>query len=211
MTKGRVVVFVAASDKYGASFSKIQSALDICSTSKFPVFMVVEEVEAYLAGDEGLSQVRNVLEGFESARNPKGSLLFMTSNQPHILDSALLRFGRINYRREIPPIRDVDTADMMLKKYLGAFYPAGGIPQAAKLLTNIPPVFVRELAFTARMRAAATPGLDLTQALIDTIKELKEQATDQASMEKAVEAALKRAQPRENVFGFANMGGTDPF
>ena len=64
MTKGRVVVFVAASDKYGASFSKIQSALDICSTSKFPVFMVVEEVEAYLAGDEGLSQVRNVLEGF---------------------------------------------------------------------------------------------------------------------------------------------------
>jgi AAA+ superfamily predicted ATPase len=202
MAKGRVVIFVAASDRFGASFSKIQNALEICKNAKFPVFMVVEEIEAYIAGEEGLSQVRNVLEGFEVPNSKLGSFLLMTSNQPHILDSALLRFGRIDIRKEIPPIKDPATADLLLRKYLGALYPRveDKIPQAAKLLHNIPPVFVRELAFTARMKAAANPGLDLAAALIETIEELKEQSTNQEAMSKEVEAALRRSQQRESSF-----------
>lgn len=203
LKKGRVVVFIAASDRYGASFDKIQMALDICKTSKFPVFMVVEEIESYLTGDDRISQLRNVLEGFEAPNNPKGSVLWMTSNRPHIMDDALLRFGRIDRRWLIPSIQDEAVADQLLRKFLDDLYQENRLRKAARELIGTPPVMVRELSFTARMMLGADPSLDLGTALLTAIRDLKNEKTTQEAFQEEVLRVLNRKRT-DNFPGLIN-------
>ena len=183
MKKGRTVVYVSSSDKNGSSFSKIKTALEICAQTDHPIFLIVEEVESYLGTENGIAQVRNVLEGFESPNNKHGSFLLMTSNQP-ILDQALLRFGRIDRKVEIPKIRKHTIADRLLKQYLGELYDPKGIEPVIRQLSNLPPVFVRELAFHGARMAASNPSMDFNSILLDVIKELKKQPTTPEALQK---------------------------
>jgi len=188
MKKGRTVVYVSASDKNGSSFSKIKTALEVCAQTRYPVFMIVEEVESYLGTENGISQVRNVLEGFESPNNKHGSFLLMTSNQPDTLDQAVLRFGRIDHKIEIPKIRKHTIADRLLKQYLGDLYDPKGIEPVIRQLNNLPPVFVRELAFHGARLAASNPSEDFNNILLEVIKELKKQPTNPETLQKVASA-----------------------
>jgi chaperone BCS1 len=119
LKKQRVVVFVSASDKHGADFNQIQQALEVARTNRFPVFIVVEEIDSYVTEPVMRAQVLNVLDGFEAPNNPKGSVLMMTSNHPERLDKAILRFGRIDQRWKIPPIETVNDSRLLLQRYQG--------------------------------------------------------------------------------------------
>ncbi|MCS7071383.1 MAG: ATP-binding protein, partial [Anaerolinea sp.] len=59
--KGRVVVYVSGADRDGASFEKIQRALQAVTAARYPVLLIVEELDAYLQGDDK-ARVLNVLD-----------------------------------------------------------------------------------------------------------------------------------------------------
>ncbi len=149
----RVVVYVSASDRSGASFEKIYNALRIVSNSRHPVLLIVEELDIYLR-EEDKSQILNVLDGMESPDNPRGALLLATTNYPEVIDERIAkRPGRIDRVIFIPPIQDKDQAERMLKRYMGAQYRDNHkvvIPQ----LINRTGAFVREVALYARMLSA---------------------------------------------------------
>ena len=74
ISHGRIVVYVSGSDRDGASFEKIQRALQAVTAARYPVLLIVEEIDAYLQGDDK-ARVLNVLDGVESPNNPEGALL----------------------------------------------------------------------------------------------------------------------------------------
>ncbi|MBK8027836.1 MAG: ATP-binding protein [Chloroflexi bacterium] len=104
--RGRVVVYVSGSDRDGASFEKIQRALQAVAAARFPVLLIVEEFDAYLRGDDK-ARVLNVLDGIESPNNPKGALLLATTNYPEAIDERIAkRPGRLDRIFVIPTIED---------------------------------------------------------------------------------------------------------
>ena len=195
LKKRRVVVFVSASDKYGADFNKIHQALEVARSNKFPVFIVVEEIDSYVTESAMRAQVLDVLDGFEAPNNPKGSVLLMTSNHPERLDKAILRFGRIDQRWKIPPIETVNDSRLLLKRYLGDMYESERNASIEQKLIGKPRVFVRELSFTARLRAAAAGDANLNGHLKATLRALEKQVLDG-------EAFLHEDKP---TFGFGQM------
>jgi hypothetical protein len=178
LTKRRVVVFVSASNKQGADFNKLHQALEIARTNKFPVFVVVEEVDAYVTDPAMRAQVLDVLDGFEAPNNPKGSLLLMTSNHPERLDEAILRFGRVDQRWRIPSIETAEDARQLFQRYLGERYEPEIIASVARRLIGRPRVFVRELSFIARLKAATAGDTHLAGHLTATLRLLEKQALD---------------------------------
>lgn len=178
LKKRRIVVFVSASDKLGADFNKIQQALEVARTNKFPVFIVIEEIDAYVTNPAMRAQVLDVLDGFEAPNNAKGSVLLMTSNHPERLDKAILRFGRIDQRWKIPPIETVNDSRLLLKRYLGDMYEPESNASIEQNLIGKPRVFVRELSFTARLRAAAAGDANLNGHLKAVLRALEKQVLD---------------------------------
>jgi hypothetical protein len=151
--KKRVVVYVSGSDRDGATFEKIQRAFQAVAAAKYPTLLVVEELDAYLHGEDK-ARILNVLDGIESPNNPKGSLLLATTNYPEAIDERLTkRPGRLDRIFVIPTIQDEEQAQRMLRHYMGEHWQDDHktiVPD----LVNQPGAFVREVALQARMLAA---------------------------------------------------------
>ncbi|MFN8529917.1 MAG: ATP-binding protein [Anaerolineae bacterium] len=164
---GRIVVYVSGSDRDGASFEKIQRALQAVAAAHYPVLLIVEELDAYLQGDDK-SRVLNVLDGMESPNNPAGALLLATTNYPEAIDERIAkRPGRLDRIFVIPTIEDDDQAERMLRYYMGDQWQgshAAVIPQ----LVHQPGAFVREVALQARMLAAHENRTDVTVEMLET-------------------------------------------
>jgi len=198
LRKKRVVVLVASSDKYGPDFSKIQSALEVARENKFPVLLIVEEIDAYVQDPAIRARVLDALCGSETPDNSKGSILIMTSNHPEALDDAFLRLGRTDRSWEIPNIDCPATADALLKLYLGDMYKAEDAIEVTKKMVGKPRVFGRELAFTVRVMAASG-GKSLTEAF----QELNDLLTTSAAFERLVQSRTDRP------FGYAHLANKD--
>jgi len=177
IAKKRVVVFVSASDNFGADFNKIQSALTIARRNRFAVLIIVEEIDSYVTNPAMRAQVLDLLDGFEAPANPAGSVLVMTTNHPEMLDESILRFGRVDQRWEIPNIQTAEEAQLLLQRYLGDLYESEDHAPVAKDMIGLPRVFARELAFASRMRAAQAGEIHLNGHLRATFKAMKTQAT----------------------------------
>jgi hypothetical protein len=177
IAKKRVVVFVSASDNFGADFNKIQSALTIARRNKFPVLIIVEEIDSYVTNPAMRAQVLDLLDGFEAPANSAGSVLVMTTNHPEVLDESILRFGRVDQRWEIPNIQTAEEARLLLQRYLGCLYEPDDHALVATDMIGLPRVFARELAFASRMRAAQSGETHLNGHLRATFKAMKSQAT----------------------------------
>jgi len=118
ISQGRIVVYVSGSDRDGASFEKIQRALQAVTAARYPVLMIVEEIDAYLQGDDK-ARILNVLDGVESPNNPEGALLLATTNYPEVIDERIAkRPGRLDRIFVIPTIQDVGHAEQMLRHYM---------------------------------------------------------------------------------------------
>ncbi|MBL8133709.1 MAG: ATP-binding protein [Anaerolineae bacterium] len=163
---GRVVVYVSGSDRDGASFEKIQRALQAVAAARFPVLLIVEEFDAYLRGDDK-ARVLNVLDGIESPNNPKGALLLATTNYPEAIDERISkRPGRLDRIFVIPTIEDEEQAILMLRHYMREHWQdnhAAVVPD----LVNQPGAFVREVALHARMIAAHERQTEVTLDMLE--------------------------------------------
>ena len=164
--KKRIVVYVSGSDRDGASFEKIQRAFQAVAAASYPTLLVVEELDAYLRGDDK-ARILNVLDGIESPNNPQGSLLLATTNYPEAIDERLVkRPGRLDRIFVIPPIQNEEQAVEMLRHYMGEHWQDEHDAIAAKLVDQ-PGAFVREVALQARMLAAHERRIDVSLDMLE--------------------------------------------
>jgi len=175
--------------------------LEIARNNRFPVFVVVEEIDAYVTDPAMRAQVLDVLDGFEAPDNPKGSVLLMTSNHPERLDKAILRFGRIDQRWKIPSIETVDDSRQLLERYLGDLYEPESNAVVEQRLIGKPRVFVRELSFTSRLRAAAAGETRLNGHLKATLIALEKQVLDGEAFLREDKSPLGFAQREKEAVG----------
>jgi predicted AAA+ superfamily ATPase len=169
---GRVVVYVSGSDRDGASFEKIQRALQAVTAAHYPVLLIVEELDAYLHEDDK-ARVLNVLDGVESPNNPQGALLLATTNYPEVIDERIAkRPGRLDRIFVIPTIQDENHAEQMLRHYMAEQWQDVHL-SVVEHLVGQPGAFVRESALHARMLAAHARStevtLDFLQASVDSL------------------------------------------
>lgn len=149
----RIVVYVSGSDRDGATFEKIQRAFQAVAAARYPTLLVVEELDAYLRGDDK-ARILNVLDGVESPNNPQGSLLLATTNYPEAIDERIVkRPGRLDRIFIIPTIQDEAQAEAMLRHYMSDHWQEDHTAIASSLVDQ-PGAFVREVALQARMLAA---------------------------------------------------------
>jgi SpoVK/Ycf46/Vps4 family AAA+-type ATPase len=172
IAKGRIVVYVSGADRDGASFEKIQRALQAVTAARYPVLLIVEELDAYLQGDDK-ARVLNVLDGVESPNNPEGALLLATTNYPEVIDERIAkRPGRLDRIFVIPTIQDEKHAEKMLRHYMADQWNDDHLAVVPQLVDQ-PGAFVREAALHARMLAAhdhrTEVTLDFLQQSVDSL------------------------------------------
>lgn len=158
---GRIVVYVSGSDRDGASFEKIQRALQAVTAANYPVLLIVEELDAYLREDNK-ARVLNVLDGLESPINPHGALMLATTNYPEVIDERIAkRPGRLDRIFVIPTIQDEIHAEEMLRHYMADQW-RDEHAVVVQQLVGQPGAFVRESALHARMLAAHAHSTEVT-------------------------------------------------
>lgn len=202
---GRVVVYVSGADRDGASFEKIQRALQAVTAARYPVLLVVEELDAYLQGDDK-ARVLNVLDGIESPNNPQGALLLATTNYPEAIDERITkRPGRVDRIFIVPTIQDVSHAEQMLRHYMGDQWRDDHLEVVEKLLEQ-PGAFVREVALHARMLAAHEHKTEVTTEMLDqSVNSLLRQLradSDFLRERRPITMVNAKKQKQNNPFGF---------
>jgi SpoVK/Ycf46/Vps4 family AAA+-type ATPase len=201
----RVVVYVSGADRDGASFEKIQRALQAVTAARYPVLLIVEELDAYLQGDDK-ARVLNVLDGIESPNNPQGALMLATTNYPEAIDERITkRPGRVDRIFIIPTIQDVQHAETMLRHYMSDQFQETHLDVVEKLLDQ-PGAFVREVALHARMLAAHDHKTEVTREMLDeSIISLQRQLradADFLTQRRPISMVGNKKQKQSNPFGF---------
>ncbi len=209
ISHGRIVVYVSGSDRDGASFEKIQRALQAVTAARYPVLLIVEEIDAYLQGDDK-ARVLNVLDGVESPNNPEGALLLATTNYPEVIDERIAkRPGRLDRIFVIPTIQDNDHAEQMLRHYMADQWKddhAAVVPE----LIDQPGAFVREAALHARMLAAHDHRTEVTleflqqsiDSLLRQVRAGNDFLRDRRPIGLGSNGGKSKKPPRQNPFGF---------
>jgi predicted AAA+ superfamily ATPase len=170
----RVVVYVSGADEDGASFHKIHHALNVVANARYPVLMIVEEIDVYLHKDDK-AQILNVLDGLESPNNPRGALLLATTNYPEVIDERIAkRPGRMDRIINIPTIQNEQQAAQMLSRYMGPQWQESHLAVVPHLVGQTG-AFVREVALYARMLAAhnreTTVFLDVSEQSVASLSD----------------------------------------
>jgi hypothetical protein len=155
IAQGGLVIYVSSGNQYGATFFKIDQAISIAAHSRYPTMIILEELDAYLRKKDEKALVLNVLDGQESAVNPRGTLLVATTNYPEAIDKRVLkRPGRLDRVFIIPVMKSEDDAERMLCRYLGDYWLPEHSTIAAQLV-GFPGAFIREVAIQALMSVAS--------------------------------------------------------
>jgi hypothetical protein len=170
-----LVIYISSADRSGATFNKIQHALDVASKSSLPTLIILEELDAYLHEEEK-ALVLNVLDGSESSVNDRGTLLIATTNYPEAIDERVLkRPGRLDRIFIIPETRHREEAEKMLRQYLGEMW-RDEHRAVVQHLVGYPGAFIREVAVYALTQVAYE---DLPELPLDILERsfngLKEQ------------------------------------
>lgn len=166
LSERRIVVYVSGSDRDGATFEKIQRAFQAVASASFPTLLIVEEIDAYLRGDDK-ARILNVLDGIESPNNARGTLMLATTNYPDAIDDRIFkRPGRLDRIFVIPTIQEVEIAKDMLKHYMSDQWKEEHEAVVADLVDQ-PGAFVREVALHARMLAAHERKTEVTLSMLE--------------------------------------------
>jgi hypothetical protein len=169
-----LVIYISSGDRNGPTFHKIEQALAIASNSNLPTLILLEEMDAYLHPQQK-ALVLNVLDGAESLRNDRGTLLIATTNYPEAIDERILkRPGRLDRIFIIPELRDAVSAEKMLRMYLNEMW-RDELMALVPQLVGFPGAFVREVAIYAMTQVAYDDlhelTLDVLQRSFDSLKD----------------------------------------
>lgn len=190
-----LVIYISSTDPEGASFRKIERALQEAAESKYPTLMILEEVDAYLHSRQK-AMVLNVLDGSESAINDRGTLLVATTNYPEAIDERVLkRPGRLDRVFIVPETQSESEAEKMLQWYLGEKW-LEEHNEVAWDLVGYPGAFIREVAIHALTQVAFDGSPQLSA---DTLRESFENLREYIDKRDAFLAKASRKQP---VVGF---------
>ncbi|NDJ59594.1 MAG: ATP-binding protein [Chloroflexi bacterium] len=206
ISHGRVVVYVSGADRDGASFEKIQRALQAVTAARYPVLLIVEELDAYLQGDDK-ARVLNVLDGIESPNNPKGALLLATTNYPEAIDERISkRPGRLDRIFIVPTIEDDEQATAMLRHYMGDQWKDEHVG-VIEYLIDQPGAFVREVALHARMLAAHEHRTEVTHEMLEQsvqslLRQIRAESDFLANRRPISLVNSKKGNNNRNPFGF---------
>ncbi len=175
LNQRRIVVYVSGSDRDGATFEKMQRAFQAVASASLPTLLIVEEIDAYLRGEDK-ARILNVLDGIESPRNPKGTLLIGTTNYPEAIDDRVFkRPGRLDRIFVIPTIQDESLAENMLRHYMSDQWHEDHARVAPHFVKQ-PGAFVREVALHARMLAAHERQTTITTEMLErSVQSLQQQ------------------------------------
>lgn len=166
LNQRRVVVYVSGADRDGATFEKMQRAFHAVASANLPTLLVVEELDAYLRGDDK-ARILNVLDGIESPNNAKGTLMLATTNYPDAIDDRVFkRPGRLDRIFVIPTVQGRELAEEMLRHYMAEQWQPDHAQIAPKLVKQ-PGAFVREVALHARMLAAHERRTEVTLTMLE--------------------------------------------
>jgi hypothetical protein len=191
-----LVVYISSTDPEGASFRKIERALQEAAESKYPTLMILEEVDAYLHSRQK-AMVLNVLDGSESAINERGTLLVATTNYPEAIDERVLkRPGRLDRVFIVPETQTESEAEKMLQWYLGEKW-LEEHSEVAWDLVGYPGAFIREVAIHALTQVAFDGSPNLSA---DTLRESFENLREYIDKRDAFLA--KAAHRKQPVVGF---------
>jgi hypothetical protein len=191
LDQGNLVIYVSSSDCNGATFSKIDQALNIAANAACPTMILLEEIDAYLHKEQK-AMVLNVLDGNESRLNAHGTLLIATTNYPEAIDERVLkRPGRLDRIFIVPPLTNSDQAERMLKLYLGDLWLDAHRALAPRLI-GFTGAFVREVVIYALTQFADTElevlpvsmlveSFEALQAQIDARDDLIKQNTGEVT------------------------------
>jgi hypothetical protein len=173
-----LVVYISSADEDGATFRKIQRAIDVASRSEYPALIILEELDAYLHNEEK-ALVLNVLDGSEGSINEHGTLLIATTNYPEAIDERVLkRPGRLDRIFIVPEMRRQEDAEKMLKLYLTSMWQDEHRVIAEKLV-GYPGAFVREVAIYALTQVARD---DLPELSLEMLENSFNSLSDQINM-----------------------------
>ncbi|MBA2397049.1 MAG: AAA family ATPase [Ktedonobacteraceae bacterium] len=151
---GGYVAYVFADENPDRSWNYLRHALDSTVMSKLPSLVVVEDLENFVAKDEHMQAVLNVLDGVSTPDNPAGTLLLATTNAPDRIDRRITqRPGRIDVLIEIGAIKDEPVAIRFLQRFLATSYNAEVHNQIARKLIGQVGSHVREICLLASIRA----------------------------------------------------------
>ena len=165
LEQNHLVVYISSADWEGATFVKIERALNIAANAEYPTLILLEEIDAYLH-EKQKAMVLNVLDGNEARMNPHGTLLIATTNYPEAIDERVLkRPGRLDRIFLIPPLVEADHAERMLRMYLGDEWRDEHRALVPKLV-GYPGAFVREVAIYALTQFAAEGDGELPLRLL---------------------------------------------
>lgn len=180
LARGYLVIYVSSARKgygevSGANFGKIDQALSLAAYSGRPTMLILEEMDAYLHAEEK-ALILNVLDGAESAMNPRGTLLVATTNYPEAIDERILkRPGRLDRVFIIPEQRVQLDVEKMLRQYLGVMWRDEHIWLVPKLV-GYPGAFIREVAVYALTQLAYDDGDQLSLEMLEgSFQRLKDQ------------------------------------
>jgi SpoVK/Ycf46/Vps4 family AAA+-type ATPase len=191
-----LVVYISSTDPEGASFRKIERALQEAAESKYPTLMILEEVDAYLHSRQK-AMVLNVLDGSESAVNERGTLLVATTNYPEAIDERVLkRPGRLDRVFIVPETQTESEAEKMLQWYLGEKW-LEEHSEVAWDLVGYPGAFIREVAIHALTQVAFDGSPNLSA---DTLRESFDNLREYIDKRDAFLA--KAAHRKQPVVGF---------
>lgn len=173
--QGFLVVYISSADDEGATFRKIQRAIDVASRSEYPALIILEELDAYLHNEEK-ALVLNVLDGSEGSINEHGTLLIATTNYPEAIDERVLkRPGRLDRIFIVPEMKRVEDAEKMLRLYLATMWRDEHREVAEKLI-GYPGAFVREVAIYALTQVARDELDELSlELLVGSFNSLRDQ------------------------------------
>lgn len=199
--KGRFVIYVSGSNQFGAKFWKIHQALDMAAESDSPTIVIVEELDAYL-DEESKAQLLNVLDGSETPLNPKGTVMIATTNHPEIIDNRVMkRPGRLDRIFIIPELEDEQSAEEMLRAYLGDAWRDEHRTIVPDLLGK-PAAFIREVALSALTVAAYQDmdglPLNVLEASLESLEKQIEAKDDFLTAHKRAPIGLLAQAGRRN-------------
>ncbi len=175
LQQGYLVIYVSSADCNGATFAKIDQALNIAAHAEHPTMILLEEIDAYLHKEQK-AMVLNVLDGNESRLNAHGTLLIATTNYPEAIDERVLkRPGRLDRIFIVPPLTDEAQAERMLKVYLGDAWQDDHRALAPRLV-GFTGAFVREVVIFALTQFADTDlGALPLNILVESFESLQSQ------------------------------------